>query len=90
MLTIISKLTKESKLDIIYKHAYYCAMKKSTAIHLFGSIPELARLLGITPHAIYQWGEEVPPLRAFQIKELAGQKGIPIPHSPHPEQEHAA
>ena len=46
-------------------------MKTQQAIDTFGSIAKLARALGISTAAIYQWGEDVPPLRAYQIREIA-------------------
>lgn len=45
-------------------------MKTKTAIEMFGSPLALARALGITRAAIYQWRETVPPLREYQIREL--------------------
>jgi DNA-binding transcriptional regulator YdaS (Cro superfamily) len=45
-------------------------MKTQDAISLFGSIKALAKALGITQPAIYQWGDNVPELRAFQIREI--------------------
>ena len=45
-------------------------MKTDHAIQLAGSAAALAKLLGITPSAISQWGAEVPPLRAYELKEL--------------------
>jgi hypothetical protein len=30
----------------------------------------LARILGLTPAAITQWGDSVPVLRVYQLKEL--------------------
>lgn len=44
-------------------------MKKSTAIELAGSRRKLARLFGISGSAVSQWGEDIPPLRAFQLRE---------------------
>ena len=46
------------------------AMKTKDAIKAFGSPKELAAALGITREAIYQWGDTVPELRAYQIREL--------------------
>ncbi len=47
-------------------------MTKQEAINLFdGSVRRLAEALGITEQAIHQWGERVPELRAYQIRELA-------------------
>lgn len=45
-------------------------MKTSEAIKFFGSGAELAKKLGIAPQAVYQWGNEVPRLRAFEIERL--------------------
>jgi hypothetical protein len=45
-------------------------MKTQQAIAHAGSARELATLLGITPSAISQWGEEVPESRCWQIKVL--------------------
>jgi len=45
-------------------------MKTSCAIKLFGSIKALADALGITVHAVYQWGEDVPKLRVYEIREI--------------------
>lgn len=46
-------------------------MKTDAAIGLFNnSVRELADALGITTAAIYQWGEEVPDLRAYQIRDI--------------------
>lgn len=45
-------------------------MKISDAILAFGSLTALAKALGISVQAVYQWGDTVPPLRVYQIKEL--------------------
>jgi transcriptional repressor of cell division inhibition gene dicB len=45
-------------------------MKTADAISYFGSRKKMADALGIWPQGIYRWGEEVPPLRAFQIREI--------------------
>lgn len=54
-------------------------MKTEEAIQAFGGIKNLADALGIWPQPIYRWGEEVPELRAYQIKEIlakrAGREG---------------
>lgn len=49
-------------------------MKVEDAIKNFGSVAQLAAALGISVQAVYQWGDVVPPLRAYQIKELIGNK----------------
>jgi hypothetical protein len=50
-------------------------MRTEDAINLFGETPaagilNLAAALNITRAAIYQWGDTVPPLRVYQIREL--------------------
>lgn len=45
-------------------------MKKKDAVEHFGSVADLAKALAITPEAIYQWGDDVPEGRAFQIDVL--------------------
>lgn len=49
-------------------------MKTEDAIKAFGSPKELAAALGITREAIYQWGDDVPELRAYQIRELLAKR----------------
>ena len=45
-------------------------MNTNEAITAFGSIKDLAAALGLSVQAIYQWGDTVPQLRAYQIREL--------------------
>lgn len=45
-------------------------MKTAAAIEAFGSVKALADALEVSPQAIYQWGEEVPDGRDFQIEVL--------------------
>ena len=45
-------------------------MKKSFAIQQMGGVEQLADLLGVFRQAIYQWGEDVPKLRVYQLREL--------------------
>jgi len=45
-------------------------MKTQTAIALAGSATALAELLGITPSAISQWGEDVPQARLWQLRVI--------------------
>lgn len=48
-------------------------MTKHEAIALFdGSVRKLAEALGITEQAVHQWGETVPELRVYQIREITG------------------
>lgn len=50
-------------------------MTKDEAIKLFdGSVRKLADALGITEQAISQWGENVPELRVYQIRELLSER----------------
>lgn len=48
-------------------------MKTEDAIEHAGSAKALAELLGITPSAISQWGEEVPQPRVWQLMVLRPQ-----------------
>lgn len=45
-------------------------MKKRTAISHFGSSTKLAEQLQITKQSISQWGDDIPPLRAFEIERI--------------------
>ncbi|MBO2582512.1 Cro/CI family transcriptional regulator [Shewanella algae] len=45
-------------------------MKTSDAISHFGSKTNLANALGVTHSAVCQWGEEVPPRRAYQLERI--------------------
>lgn len=44
-------------------------MRTKDAISLAGSPSALAKILGITTAAICQWGENVPRLRVFELRE---------------------
>lgn len=45
-------------------------MKKSKAIAYFGNAVNLAKKLGINPSAVYQWPEQIPQRRAYEIEKL--------------------
>jgi len=45
-------------------------MKTSEAVAKYGSRYALSKALGLTHQAVAQWGENVPPLRAYQLKEM--------------------
>lgn len=45
------------------------AMKTKDAITLAGSTSGLAKILGITTAAICQWGENVPRLRVYELRD---------------------
>lgn len=49
---------------------FNAGMTTSEAIREFGSVRKLAAALDLSVQAIYKWGEEVPPLRAYQIRDL--------------------
>ena len=42
-------------------------MKKQNAIELFGSVREMAKAMGITPQAIYQWPNKLPQEQADRV-----------------------
>jgi len=43
---------------------------KKEAVEKFGGVKKLADALSIEHSAVSQWGEFVPPLRAYQIRDL--------------------
>jgi DNA-binding transcriptional regulator YdaS (Cro superfamily) len=45
-------------------------MKTQDAIDLFGSGRAVAHALGITPAAVYQWGDYVPLARQFELQRI--------------------
>jgi hypothetical protein len=45
-------------------------MDTNKAIELAGSSSALAALLGITPGAVSQWGNEIPVARVWQLRVL--------------------
>lgn len=50
-------------------------MKTSDALaYADNSPPKLAEMLGISPHAIYQWGEIVPELSAAKMEKITDGK----------------
>lgn len=56
-------------------------MKTTHAIQQFeNSVRRLAEALGITREAVYQWGDTVPPLRAYQIREILAARETAEPH----------
>jgi hypothetical protein len=44
-------------------------MTKQDGIAIAGSAAKLARLLGVSRAAVTQWGDWMPPYRAFQLRE---------------------
>jgi len=49
-------------------------MKTQDAIAYYGGRKELAAALGIWPHNISRWGEDVPKRRAYEIEVKTGGK----------------
>jgi DNA-binding transcriptional regulator YdaS (Cro superfamily) len=49
-------------------------MKKKDAIEWYHGVKELAKALGITRFAVYQWGEDVPEKSALKIERLTAGK----------------
>lgn len=47
-------------------------MKKNEAIKHYGGVVQLAAALGITSQSVSQWGDTVPPRRAYEIERLTG------------------
>ena len=44
-------------------------MNTSEAVALAGSVRKLAKVLGISTQAIYNWGSQVPELRVYQLRD---------------------
>tara|TARA_R110002124_G_scaffold1200_2_gene6586 strand:- start:229 stop:534 length:306 start_codon:yes stop_codon:yes gene_type:complete len=61
------------------KHAIILGMQipkqipTAKVIAAFGNKSKVARAVGITPHAVYQWGEYVPDSRLYHIHYLLTQ-----------------
>lgn len=51
-------------------------MKKSEAIQLFGSQSNMARALGITRQAVWQWPEDLSMIRTDWVRGAAMRLGI--------------
>jgi hypothetical protein len=45
-------------------------MKTQDAIQQFGSVRKIAEALGLSVQAIYAWGDEVPKLRVYELREI--------------------
>lgn len=48
---------------------YDAPMTKSDAIRLAGSASKLADILNISPQAVSKWGDDIPPLQVYKLKE---------------------
>ena len=44
-------------------------VRTDRAVSQFGGVPALANHLGVTREAVYQWGEYVPEVRAYQLRD---------------------
>jgi len=51
-------------------------MKTQEVVKRYGSKAALARKLDITPQAISQWGDEMPELQVFRLRELEAKSHI--------------
>ena len=40
------------------------------AVEFFGSIAKLAKVFDISVQAVYKWGEYVPELKAYKLREM--------------------
>ena len=49
-------------------------MTKAEAIAGFGSVALLAAAIDVSVQAIYKWPDQVPHLRAFQIRALLAER----------------
>jgi len=50
-------------------------MTTEEALKAFGgSVRNLAGALGLSVQAIYAWGDTVPPLRAYQLRDILAQR----------------
>lgn len=50
-------------------------MTTEQAKEYFGSVRKLAEALGITEQAVHQWGDTVPELRQYQIRDILQDRG---------------
>ncbi|MGL5292453.1 MAG: Cro/CI family transcriptional regulator [Aeromonas sp.] len=58
-------------------------MTKNEALSKFGEkraeqVRRMAEMLNIKREAIYQWGDEIPELRAYQIEKLERECLLPV------------
>ena len=52
-------------------------LTKAEAIAGFGSVARLAAAIDVSVQAIYKWPDEVPHLRAYQIRALLAEQEAP-------------
>jgi hypothetical protein len=53
-------------------------MKTRDVLRVFGSYAEIARVLGISRQAVQSWGDDVPLLRSYQLREIMDEQGVPV------------
>jgi DNA invertase Pin-like site-specific DNA recombinase len=53
-------------------------MKTTEALKIFGSVRGIAKALGISVQAVHRWGDSVPHLRAYQIRDLQVARGCNV------------
>lgn len=49
-------------------------MTRAEAVKIFGSVRRLAEALSISDQAVRSWGDDVPPLRRYQILEILARR----------------
>jgi len=54
-------------------------MNTQHLIHLLGSAKAVAELFGITQGAVSQWGDTVPTLRLYQLRDLRPDLKVELP-----------
>lgn len=60
------------KVELSDRACHTESMKTKDAIKHFGNGNRLAKALGISRQAIDSWGEDVPPLRAWELEAMTG------------------
>lgn len=77
--------------ELIRKTCFNSRMLTQEALDLFGGrVRPLAEALGLSVQAIYAWGEEVPPLRAYQIRDILADRAKVNPVATAPQEREAA
>lgn len=55
---------------LFVKPWFNAAMTLNEALVYFGSVRQIAEALGVSVQAVYAWGDTVPDLRAYQLREM--------------------
>lgn len=58
-----------SNLENAIKCTYTARMDMSTLLAHFRTKTAIAQFFGITPAAVAQWGDRIPPLRVYELRE---------------------